>query len=232
MRRPLPSYLLKEVSMRKPLWLSAWLVVLAITPVALAAQTKWEFTPFVGLYAPTSDVLEISDVLTAGDKLTAKHETAFVFGGRLGVSVSKQVVIEGSFGYALSGVKATYTDPSTGSSTGDTTGHVIVAGVRALVAVGPTDRSTSWHVIVGSEFVSHGSPAYEGLGGLTDFGGVVGFGAKFKAGKSLAVRVDLEDNLYSGKFEDTASGAQTTSKFQNDISILAGLVVPLGSGSK
>lgn len=218
--------------MRTTRWLVGGLLVCCVTPIGLAAQNKWEFTPFLGVYVPTSDQLEVRDVLQSGDRLTAKQQTAVVFGARVGVSISSRVVLEGSFGYTPSSFKATYHDPSNLTTSGDTAAHVTLASARALVALGPAGRSTSWHLTLGAGLMSHGGAGYEGVGGLNDFGGIIGIGAKFKVGKSLAVRLDLEDNLYSAKFTDTASGAETESKFQNDIGLLAGLAIPLGGASK
>ena len=207
-------------------WVAAF--VLAAAPIRLAGQGKVEFTPFVGLYLPTTDEIEFRNVLTTGDRVTTKHKTTVIFGARLSVWIADRVAVEGSFGYAPSKVEATYTDPSNATQSSDTTSHVIQASARVLVGFGPNAGSTSWHLILGGGLAAHGGPAYDGLSGLTDFGGIAGVGARFKVGPSLAIRVDVEDNLYSARFTDDATGAQTASKFQNDITISAGLAIPLG----
>jgi hypothetical protein len=203
-------------------------LVLAAVPIRLAGQGKIEFTPFVGMYLPTANEIEFRDVVTTGDKVTAKHKTTVIFGGRLSARVTDRVAVEGSFGYAPSKVEGTYTDPSNATQSSDTTGHVILASARVLVGFGPNAGSASWHLILGGGLVSHGGPAYDGTSGLTDFGGIAGVGAKFKVGPSLAIRVDVEDNLFSARFTDDASGTQTASMFQNDLVLLLGLAVPLG----
>jgi len=222
------SPLASAMALGAALRITALFLVLAATPVRLAAQGKAEFTPFAGLYLPTSDELEFRNVVVTGDKFTAKHKTTVVFGGRLGVWVTNRVAVEGSFGYAPSKVEGTYTDPSNATSSSDTTGHVILASARVLVGFGPAGGNTSWHLILGGGMVSHGGPAYDGTSGLTDFGGIAGIGARFKIGPSLAIRLDVEDNLFSAKFKDDATAAETASKFQNDIVILLGLAVPFG----
>jgi len=216
------------VAVGTALQIGASLVILAVTPSRLTAQGKAEFTPFVGVYFPTSDELEFKDVVVAGDKLTAKQKTTVVFGGRLGVWVTDRIAVEGSFGYAPSKVEATYTDPSNVSSSSDTSAHILLASGRVLVGFGPTAGNTSWHLILGGGIVSHGGDAYTGTSGTTDFGGIAGIGGRFKVGPSMAIRLDVEDNLFSAKFKDDASGAESTSKFQNDIVVLVGLAVPLG----
>ncbi len=217
-RRPLPP-LMRAITIG---------VALGAVPLCLAAQGKIEFTPFVGLYLPAADLFEIRDFIVAGDKVTGKQKTTVVFGGRLGVWATNRLAVEGSFGYAPSKGEATYTDPSNVTSRSDTSGHIILASGRVLVGFGPTGGKTSWHLVLGGGIVAHGGPAYDGASGTTDFGGIAGIGARFKVGGSMAVRLDVEDNLFSAQFKDDASGVESASKFQNDIVILIGLAVPLG----
>ncbi len=198
------------------------LAVLMGAPICLAAQGKAEFIPFVGLYLPAGNVVDESGV-------TLKHNTAFVFGLRLAMQVADRVGVEGSFGYTPSGVTIT----AAGVGGADTSAHVILASGRVLFGVGPRTGSTSWHVLTGLSVIAHGGDVYDALkagagslSGATDIGGVVGIGGKFKVGSSIAVRVDVEDNLYSAKFN--LGGTNSQSKFQNDIVASMGLVVRLG----
>ena len=203
-------------------------VAFGAMPLCLAAQGNIEFTPFVGVYLPTADLFEIRDFLVAGDKLTGKQKTTVVFGGRLGVWATNRIAFEGSFGYAPSKGEATYTDPSNVASSSDSSGHIILASGRILVGFGATGGNTLWHLIIGAGIVAHGGPAYDGASGTTDFGGIAGVGATFKVGGSTAIRLDVEDNLFSARFRDNASGVESESRFQNDLVMLVGLAVPLG----
>lgn len=195
-----------------------WMATSAQRP--LAAQGRVEATPFVGLYMPASKIIDEGGV-------SLKHNTAFVFGARLGVRATDRVTVEGSVGYTPSGV----TIAASGISA-DTSAHVLLASARALFGLGPA-RSTSWHALAGVTIVDHAGAVYNllqsgggSLSGTTDFGMVVGVGGTFKVGSSLAVRVDAEDNLYSAKFN--VGGANSQSKFQNDIVASMGLVFRLG----
>ena len=205
------------------------LLVLAAMPTLLAAQTKAEFTPFVALYVPTGHLDEETNVVSSGDKLTLKQKTSVIFGGRLGVWLTERVGLEGSFGYSPSRVQAEYT-PAGGGGTGtaDTNASVIMASARVLLGFGPKVGNTAWHVILGGGIVAHGGDAWTGIDGTTDFGGVVGLGGRFKVGSSLALRIDVEDNLFSAQFKDPSSGAQSQSKFQNDLVFTGGLSIPFG----
>jgi hypothetical protein len=205
------------------------LIVLAGTPTWLAAQAKAEFTPFVALYVPTGHLDEETNVLQSGDKVTLKQKTSVIFGGRIGVWVTQRVGIEGSFGYSPSRAQAEYTPSGGGGTTSvDTNARVIIANARVLLGFGPTVGPTSWHVILGGGIIAHGGDAWSGTDGTTDIGGVVGLGGRFKVGSSLALRIDVEDNLYSAKFKDPSSGAETQSRFQNDLVFTGGLSIPFG----
>lgn len=187
------------------------------SPSRLAAQAKLEFTPFAGLYIPTANVIDQSGV-------TLKQKTTVAFGGRVAVWVSERIGVEGSFGFAPSGVKA-----ETPLGSADTSASIVMASGRVLIGL-PSSGNTSYHLIVGGGIVSHGGAGYEGATGKTDIGGVVGAGARIKVGPSLRLRLDLEDNLFSAKFKEPISGLETDSKFQNDLVISLGLAIPLGGG--
>jgi len=195
---------------------------LGAPPVCLAAQGKAEFTPFVGAYIPAGNLIDESGAVV-------KQKTTVIFGGRVGVSITDRLGIEGSFGYAPS--KLEFSDAS-GSA--DTSAHVLLASARLLVGLGPAGKSSSWHLIVGGGLVSHGGAGWdafeaaagETVSGKTKFNGVAGIGGKFKVGSMVSVLVDVEDNLFSAKFS-TSSG-ETQSKFNNDIVAGLGLAISLG----
>ena len=207
----------------------AGLVALAGLPPLLAAQTRAEFTPFVALYAPTGHLDEETNVVQSGDKLTLKQKTSVIVGGRIGVWVTERVGIEGSFGYSPSRVQADYT-PAGGGGTGtaDTNARVVMANARVLFGFGPKGGNTAWHFMLGGGIIAHGGDAWTGVDGTTDFGGLVGLGGRFKVGPSLAVRIDVEDNLFSAKFKDPSTGAESQSRFQNDLVFTGGLSIPFG----
>ena len=195
---------------------------LGAAPQWVAAQGKAEFTPFVGAYIPAGKLIDES-----GD--VVEQKATVIFGGRVGVSITDRLGIEGSFGYAPSKVK--FSDPS-GSA--DTSAHVLLASARLLVGLGPAGKSSSWHLIVGGGLVSHGGAGWdlfeaavgETVSGKTKFNGVVGIGGKFKVGPMVSVLVDVEDNLFSAKF--TTSSGETQSKFNNDIVAGVGLAINFG----
>lgn len=210
--------------------IAALVALLAGPPARLAAQGKAEFTPFAGLFAPTAKVIEES--CGTGCTVSLKQEATVLFGARIGVWVNERIAIEGAFGYAPS--KGEFAETGVGSA--DTSAHVLLATGRLLLGVGPAGGNTSWHIIVGAGIVSHGGAAYdafeaaagEKIEGKTKGAGVVGFGGTFKLAPTLGLRLDVEDHLYSAKFRGASSGAETESKFQNDIGVTLGLAVKFG----
>ena len=166
------------------------------------------------------------DEQSGSDFIRSKQKTTVVFGSRVGVRVSDRVAVEGSFGYAPSKLKTDFNLTGIGSGTDETAGTVMLINGRLLLGFGPRAGNTSWHFIVGGGAIIRGGDAWSGVGGKTDIGGAVGVGARFKVGPTLAVRADIEDNLYSAKFD--FSGTESSSKFQNDIAAAVGLAVSLG----
>lgn len=210
--------------------LSASLLASIGTPSYLAGQGKVEFSPFVAFYLATSDVIAVSDVFTPGDDLTAKQKPAVMLGSRVALRVTDAVAVEASFGYAPSNVRGAYTPPGGPAETMDVDATLLLLSGRVLIGLGPRAGSNAWHLILGGGAILHGGDAYGNGEGTTDIGGVVGVGGRFTLGtSSLAIRVDVEDNLFSAKFRDTGSGLESESKFQNDIVISMGLVIPFGS---
>lgn len=206
-------------------------VFLATGPACLAAQANTEFTPFVGVYLPTADVFERRDVVAAGDKSVAKHKSTVIFGGRLGGSVSDRVAFEATFGYAPSRVEAAYTDPSNVETRTETSAGVFLASLRVLMGLGPTGGRGSLRFMLGGGAISHGGDAFDGLDvteGTTDVGAIVGVSARFRVGSAIAIRLDVEDNLYVARYAQS-SGDRSDSKFQNDIVISLGLTIPFGN---
>jgi hypothetical protein len=63
--------------------------------------------------------------------------------------------------------------------------------------------------------------------GKTDVGGVVNLGASFRLASGVSLRVDAEDYLSSAKFTDSL-GDETDPKFQNDLTLTAGIQIALG----
>lgn len=200
----------------------------AVLPCHLAGQ-QVEVTPFVGLYLPTANVIEESAL---GLTVSGKHGTTFLFGARLTYWTSRSVGLEASLGYTASSMTFSVDTGGVRVGSADTSAHVMLGSARVLYKVGPKSGDTDIHLLAGVGFISHGGAAYDllgqgngGISGTTDIGGLVGASVRFRASAKLKIRVDIEDNLYSAKFN--IGGAETTSHFQNDLAVSLGLVIPL-----
>jgi hypothetical protein len=208
---------------------TAWLVGFPARPAPLAAQGTTEFAPFVGAYFPINEVFSRQDVLAAGDRMSFKHLTTVVLGGRLGGTVSDRMGFEVVLGYAPGKAEVEYTDPSNVTTRSDTSGGVILGSARALLRFGPAAGPVSLHFMFGASLTSHVGDAYTSLTeGTTDIGGLVGISSRFKVGPSLAIRLDLDDHLYIGKFSD-ANGVLSEPKLQSDFVVSLGVAIPFGA---
>ena len=178
-------------------------------PEAVMAQGV-SLTPFVGYYAPLGDVLDEGGT-------TLATQGALTFGGRLTVGTPGPGAFEGALAYSSAGVE---------SGGREEAGTLRVLRARALYRLGSLGPSGSLHAGAGLAYLKRGGDfwdAFEDLGveGIDDFGGTLGLGAKFGLGSSMAIRVDLEDFIYSAKFND--ADEESDSKLQNDLLLSAGL---------
>ncbi len=195
---------------------------LAITPRS-SAQVRFEFTPFGGLYLPTSKVIDQFST-ACNCQVSGKQKTNFSLGGRIAAWVSDRLAVEGSFGYSGSGVSIT----AAGFGSADTSANILTGSARLLIGLGPRALNTLFYLSGGLGLVAHGGAAYTGASGTTRVGAIAGVGARLKVAPSLAVRAELEDYLYSAQFSASSGGGQTNSKFQNDLVLSLGLAIPLG----
>jgi opacity protein-like surface antigen len=184
-------------------------LALGARPDAAAAQ-GFSVTPFVGYYAPLSNVID-------EDGLELGSQTALTFGGRLGMQTTGPWGFEAALAYTTSGVE---------SGGAEVDGNLMLMSVRALRTIGSLGPSGSLHLGAGLAYVMRGGDAWDalddgGVEGINDFGGTLGLGARFSLSPMLNLRVDLEDYIYSAKFND--SSTETEGKLQNDLLLSVGL---------
>jgi hypothetical protein len=201
----------------------AGLVAFGIAVVMTPCAGQFEVTGYAGGYAPTAYVMSGAGfICTAGEVSGSncgspvKQETAPVMGGRVTDWLSTRVAVEGSFGYAPSGV------PVQGRSA-----YIMTGGVSLLVSVKPRASGASVYFTGGVGAVAHGGDWYVAMLGTTGWGPVVGVGARLRAGPSLAIRAGLEDYLYNFSPHDPPGvfGGPTGTQFQNDLVLSLGLSV-------
>jgi len=212
---------------------SDWTVRAALTVLGLAAasgvtapahaQYVAELTPFFTSYYPLANVADFGDV-------SERQSAAPGGGARLTFWVSPTIGIEAAGSYVASGTKltSTNTDVNVGVSLSGTimtaTGRVVFRPAR-----------TNLYLLVGGGMVKRGgdtwNPDLTGVltESLTNFGGVVGFGARANVTPKFALNVTVESMLYSSD-PDGSDGTTYESKFQSDIYVSIG--IPIGFGRR
>ena len=210
--------------------------VLALAPFAtLAGQGKGriELTPFLGMYLPVADLINLSDPSGSGLTLVFSQKSAFSVGGRVGYGISDRAALEGAFGYTASDVKVEVG----GFGSVALGGRVMQGSARVRYRLNAPASPTGWHLIGGLAMISRGGEVWDSLetggvrvGGLTDYGAVIGGGVALPIGKGLALRIDVEDYIHQAKFTLDAQGSQqdTESQLQNDLVLSVGLAIQLG----
>jgi hypothetical protein len=186
------------------------------------AQYVAELTPFFTSFYALGKVGEFGNV-------TESQFAAPGGGARLTFWVSPTVGIEAAGSYVASGTRFTSSDPdvNVGASLPGTlmtgTGRVVFRPAR-----------TNLYLLVGGGAVIRGGdtwdPAITGVEttSLTNFGGVVGFGARANVTPKFALNVTVEALLYPAD----ADGDLTVydSQFQSDIYVSIG--IPIGFGRR
>jgi len=186
-------------------------------------RVRFEITPFVGVYLPTASIID-QFTLACGCEVSLKQKTNVAVGGRVADWLNDRVAIEASVEYSGSGVRATYG----GSVSADTSANIVAGSAQLLIGLPPRLLSASFYVSGGVGLVAHGGGGYAGTNGTTRFGGVLGAGTRFNIGRSLAVRAEAEDYVFSATFTDPTTGTGTNARFQNDLVFSLGLAMVLG----
>lgn len=206
---------------RRPLVAAALLAgLLFATPVH--AQSKLEFSPFVGAYMPTRALL--ADTTGA----TAFFETSsdVVFGVRLAYWLSNRFGIEGSLG--LSPTETHLFSASSTTSDLNFRATAFMADIRGRVDVTNPSAPTRLHLSGGLAYTRSSNSLFslaDEIGSFnfkTSIGVVFGVGVSRRIASGVDLRIDAEDRIYSTDFE----GAGTTnikSRTQHDFIFATGL---------
>jgi len=199
------------------------LALLAAIPAALGAQQpSVDFTPYVGLYLPTTTVISQFEPACPCD-VSLKHHTAFLAGARVLYWVNDRFGLEATGAYSGSGVTAT----ASGIGSADTSARVVLGGLRFVARLNRPRATTALLAGAGVGVVWHGGDFYDlaGATGTADVGASVMFGVRSRIGSHLAARLEFEDYLYSASFGPSPA---TAAQFQHDFVVSLGLSVGFG----
>jgi hypothetical protein len=184
---------------------------------ALAQLPGIELSPFVGAFVPLTDLVD-----EGGINLTVSQKDALAVGGRVKVKFPGPLGVEGTFLYAFSDVES-----DDAGDVVDVDASVWAASGKLVYTFGLPMVPVSFNTSGGVALVSH-NPDVEDAESETDVGGVVGVGLRLDPPGLLAVRLDVEDYLYSFQAEGEEGDALGDSQFQSDLVVSVGLVFELG----
>lgn len=209
-------------------------------PATLAAQNRFEVTPWIGSFFSLGDYYNDDFDLTViggtgTTNIKVSQENTAMFGIRATVPVGPVLAVEGSFGFARSNVRFVIKDAIVDGTTGaplfdastTATGNVLIGSVRAVIK----PRRSNLSLVLGAIIVNHGGdfwddPALDGK--LTNFGGVVGIGLRANVTPRFPITIRAEGNFYTFDPDkgDDASVGFYPGKFQSDLVFSVG--VPIG----
>jgi len=208
------------------------------SPGAATAQDEsLEIVAHTGVYKPNADLWAWATVDpntgTFGvGSLTQK--TGLAVGARATRWFGETLGFEADFTYAFSDVEWSSATIGNGLSfaTADLNAGVWAIGT-AMAFRFPLNDVVALRAKLGASLLHHfsssdpdlnGSGLWEGIGGTTDIGAILGAGVRFGVTERLGIRFDIQDYLYSAKFEDRL-GQDSDSELQNDFLFSIGLSV-------
>ena len=196
------------------------LTMFASLPRSAEAQSRFEFTPFVGLYVPAKPL--IAD--TSGGATIIETTSGPVIGGRVTYWVSPRVGLEGSFGLA-----ASKTHLFAGSTEIDFRSTTYMADAKVLLQVTNPSAPTGLH-LAGGVALTRASNSFFSLSDELDqltyepsIGFVLGAGVSRQIGSALRLRIDLEDRIYTAKFDAPGGFLDVDDEGQHDVVFSTGL---------
>jgi hypothetical protein len=205
------------------------------SPSSLAAQNRFEVTPWVGSFFSMSSYYNDNfDLATIGGtgttNIKVSQENTAMFGLRLSVPIGATLAAEGSFGFATSNVRFVIKDPTqTGGFDAATTekGNVLIGSLRAVIK----PRRSNLSLLFGGIVVHHGGKFWDDPtidGKLTSFGGVAGIGLRANVTPRFPITIRAEGNFYQFDPDkgDNAAAGFYPGKLQSDLIFSIG--VPLG----
>ena len=210
----------------------ALLSAVSAVPATGATQFRVDLVPYAGLYLPTTTLMQ-------GGVLKQKASPAL--GSRITVWLLGRVGMEGTMSYAPSNLTTT---DATDYYPGPHSAHLITRTAKLVVRVNPAGDNTVFQAGGGVGRVGYRGAAYCGGAApcdpylradvMTFPSKIVTAGAAFRPRRSVALRVDAEDYLFSASFSCRNgghspgvcfSGTPYTPKRQNDFVVSLGVAL-------
>jgi len=207
---------------------------IALQPARVAAQGKLELTPFFTSYYALSKTMAYTEDIPGVGTLTfdVNQIAGPGLGGRLTYWLPNGVGIEATGSYLFSNVRVLVQDPTDTLTSGvdqSLKGNIVSATGRVLYRL----PRSNFHMFAGAGIVQRGGEIWQDLPSLSDFTGLVGFGARAAVTPKLALDVKVEAQIYTFNtfkklFEDPNTGESIVdSKMQTDIHVSLGIPIAL-----
>jgi hypothetical protein len=214
----------------------------ASSPARAQKDHRVAFTPYVGVYAPSTDVFRLLLVQTGTTvSFSARHQPAAALGASASVWLTDRFAIEAGGLYARSTVRADLLMNQIGTVTSsrvDDDADVWAGSLKLLIQTLPPASGLNLRIGIGPALITRGGPAYrtvdEGkMSGLTDLGASLSLCSRVPLGRFADLRVRVEDLVYQANQtwqSNSIAGAELKSdpKLQHDFVLSVGLQLGVG----
>ena len=206
------------------------IVVLAaslLTPRAVRAQGKVEFTPFLGSFYALAKMC--SDCNNDASDVRGRLQNSAAFGGRISYWLSRTVGLEAVGMFTPARIELSAQDTTGFALAASAKGTVLIASARFLYR----PARTNLHFIVGAGMVRRGGDtwkfAHDSVGTKTTSpAGVIGIAVRAAVTPKFALLISAEDHLYSFDPMLGPGGNESNgSKLQSDLLISIGVPITL-----
>lgn len=203
------------------------LLLLTLIPASLGAQIQFSVGAFGGVFIPTND-LSSEGTSSAADYKNLKLKTGWTVGGRAAVWITPRLAVEGEGAYLGSNLELLNREAGTVLADTSFAANMFYGSINLMyLVVAPAFEPISVYVTGGGGFVGRSSSLYDSTGSLSttsNVAGTLGLGIRYGVARSVLIRVDLRDYIYSYKEEQFSP----ESKLQNDLLISAGVEYVFG----
>jgi hypothetical protein len=217
--------------------------IAAVVPLAALAQPlgKIVVTPYVGVFAPNVELAKIKQTDGSGSLASRIEQLNGLALGATGAYwFAQRAGIEVGAVYARSNVRSTFVlnQPGEFETFYETENAGLILGaVKLMVGLFPTTSDFQLRLGVGPALIAHVGSAYRAdaertITGRTNVGGAVSLCTKVPIANRMALRLRIEDYMYSAElgWTDKASPVDKFKfdrRFQHDFVLSTGLQIGL-----
>jgi Outer membrane protein beta-barrel domain len=195
--------------------------IAALASCAVPAFADLEFTPFVGRYTPTNNLID-----DQSSPLVITPAATTTYGGGLTWWVSPRVGLEAAAGTAQGKLELL------GGGVVDLDYRVLMADARVRFRLSPEDAPAALHAIGGIGITHHWNGLFDGTPGIESKAAVtavLGLGADVAVTERFKLRFDLTDRIHNNAIEADATGGSSIAddRSQHDVVFTVGLAIPV-----